>query len=264
MVGALLMGIGLAALLWAIFRRAWSASLPARRAAAGLTGAAGVVLGQALVDWIWLIPGVMGIGLFCLALAVVTVTPRPPTPPRLGLARGRTTGLLRGLPAAGLLASALLVAAMYLGDFQVGEARGDARSDPAGALEHAHAAQALTPWAVAPHYLAAGALESTGQPVAARIELRRALRLAPGSFVTHALMGDLERRQHDRPAAHVRYRRAHRANPRDTGLRGLVKKTRPQAVKSARKLGRWFGSGGGASAPPAPKGFATPRSQEGG
>jgi hypothetical protein len=262
-VGALLVGMFLAALLYGVLSRAWGASLPARRAAAGLTGAAGVVLGQALVDWIWLVPGVMAIGLFCLALAVVAVTPRPPGP-LAPAGAGRRRGLALGLSGAGLLASALLVVAIYLGDFQVGEARGHARSAPGTALAHARSAEALMPWAVTPHYLAAGALESEGHPLEARVELRHALRLAPGSFVSQALLGDLERRSHDRTAAHAHYRRAHQSNPRDVGLRRLVKKTRPKAVKASRKLGRRVGLLARAMQRRGPEGFASPPRRGGG
>jgi hypothetical protein len=64
------------------------------------------------------------------------------------------------------------------------------------------------------------------------------LRAAPGNFVTEALAGDLETRLHDRRAAHMRYRHAHSENPRDVGLRRLVKKTRPRALKAARRSAR--------------------------
>ncbi|MEA2347934.1 MAG: hypothetical protein QOG62_1721 [Thermoleophilaceae bacterium] len=257
LVGALLVATFLASLFYGVFSRAWGASLPARRAAAGLAGAAGVVVGQALVDWIWIVPGVMALGLYCLALAVVTVTPRPPVQRRLGSSSRRTVGLVRGLPAAGLLAAGLLVAALYIADFEVGEARGGARSAPLAALGHARTAEALTPWALTPVYLASGALEQAGRPTEAHRELHSALRLAPGYFVSEALLGDQERRASDRPAAHGRYRDAHQANPRDNGLRRLVKKSRPQIVKVSRRVARQLGVAIRMGERRGPEGFAT-------
>lgn len=256
LVGAVLIGIFLAALMYGVFSRAWTASLPARRAAAGLTGAAGVVVGQALVDWIWIVPGVMALGLYCLALGVVTVTPRPPAQRRLGSGSLRTVGLVRGLPAAGLLVAALLVTALYLADFEIGESRGSARTDPAGALAHARTAEALTPWSLTPVYLQAGALEGAGQDEPARRVLQGALKLAPHYFVTEALLGDQQRRFSNRQAAHRRYRRARQVNPRDNGLRRLVEKSRPQAVKASRRVARRAGMIMSAAERRAPEGFA--------
>ena len=233
LVGALMLGLFLGALLYAILARGGRASLPARRAAAGLAGGAGVVLGQALVDWIWPVPGVIGLGLLCLALAAVAVTPRPPL--RTRTARPRVRFLLRGIAAAALMAAALLVTVTVIADFHVGEARAAARRAPDRALTEARAAATLTPWAPIPRYLEAGALERLGRVGEARTVLRDTLERSGGSFVVKALIGDLERRSQNKRAAHARYREAFERNPRDVGLRRLVQKTRSREAKQARR-----------------------------
>jgi hypothetical protein len=122
-----------------VLARAWSASLPARRAAAGLAGAGGAVLGQALVDWIWLVPGVMGLGLLCLALAVVCVTPRAETGV---IRRGTLRRAGRGAAAAGLGALALLVAALYVAGCT---SRGSRSTAPGRRLARPRSASSATP-----------------------------------------------------------------------------------------------------------------------
>lgn len=233
LIGALLIGVFLAALLYAVLARGGRASLPARRAAAGLAGGAGVVLGQALVDWIWLVPGVIGLGLLCLALSAVAVTPRPPA--RTPAAAPRVRLLLRAAAATGLMVAALLVTAGVIADFHVGEARAAARNAPERALSEARAAGVLTPWAPIPRYLEAGALERLGRVEEARAVLRETLERSGGSFVVKALIGDLERRAENKRAAHARYREALQRNPRDIGLRRMVQKTRSREAKQVRR-----------------------------
>jgi hypothetical protein len=58
--------IGVAASLWAGWRRLDDG---ARRPAVAAAAAGAVLIGQSTVDWMWLIPGLSAIGVFCLALA---------------------------------------------------------------------------------------------------------------------------------------------------------------------------------------------------
>ena len=256
-VGLLLFGTFVVALAVALVRGVHGQPLHARHAVAGLAAAGAVVLGQATVDWIWSVPGVMGLGILCLALAAGAVAPRVEAAgsgwqvadggwrERTGgavpsaLAGGRFAGLrarlagagrtagagLRfGLPVAGLAAAALGVLALFLSDFYVREAR--TAASPEAALSAARTAEALNPWALPPRYLQAATLEETGEEQAARAELGQALALEPSNFATVALLGDLELRAGNEELALDHYRRAAALNPRDRGLEGLVARAR--------------------------------------
>lgn len=252
----LLVGLGIA-----VTRGVRGQPLHVRHAAAGLAAAGAVVLGQATVDWIWLVPGVTGVGLLCLALGVGSVAPRPraavvpssrgASPARSGawLARGRErvaaggggrlvgarprartagatawVGLREGLPVAGLLAAALGVLALFVSDYYVREGR--TADTPEGMLSAAQKAEDLNPSALAPRYLQAAALEELGDVDAARDELEGALALEPANFATSGLLGDLEMRADDRDAALDHYRRLAELNPRDIGVDDLVRQAR--------------------------------------
>jgi hypothetical protein len=177
--------------------------------------AAAVVLGQAMVDFLWLIPGLAGIALLALGVAVAAV--REPAPERAASAS-------RTWPAtAALAACALLIAAVFLSDFYVRMARSSADApQPAARLSAARTAARLNPWAVAPLYLEAGGLEQQGRGAAARAKLREAARREPRNFVPLALLGDLETRAGNPVRARAYYRRALARNPRDSGLRLLA------------------------------------------
>ncbi len=213
LVGTLLFAVFLGALGFAIVQGVRGATLSTRHAVAGLAAAGTVVLGQALVDWIWMVPGVTGIGLLCLALAagIVSRESRPATsaPPIV-------RRVARGLGAAALIAAAASVLFVFLSDFYVRQAR--AAESPAAMVEAARTAERLDPLALAPRYEQASALESVGQLDAARAELRGALELEPRSFATLALLGDLEARAGDEAAAARYYGEASLLNPRDVGL----------------------------------------------
>lgn len=240
-VGALLFATFVAAIGLAIARGIRRQPILKRHAVAGLAAAGAVALGQATVDWIWLVPGVMGIGLFCLALAAGMVSPEGARPRqwalgrRLASARGRAgrlgqtawLGLREGLPVAGLVTAALLVLSIFLSDYFVREAR--TAASPHDSRTAAAQAEDLNPWALTPRYLQAGALEDRGRINAARAELRAALALEPRNFVTLGLLGDLEVRADDHSAAAAYYRRAAELNPRDAGLAELRRSSRRQA-----------------------------------
>jgi hypothetical protein len=216
-IGALALLMFLAAVAAAVAKR-WRAAVPeVRWVASGLLAGAAVVLGQGAVDWIWLVPGVMGLAFVLLGLGVATLAPSGDGDrsrvPRLG---GR---LVAGLLAA---VAALGVAALYLADADVRRARA-ADATAVERLDRARAAERLNRWSVTPRYLQAGALEELGRTREVRRELLAALDLEPANFVTLGLLGDFELRQgHDR-AARRWYRRALARNPLDEGLRQLAR-----------------------------------------
>ena len=210
-----------------------------RHAIGGLAAGGAVVVGQALVDWMWFVPGVMGIGLFCLALAAGIASPHPEratAPARPGRARGTgprafagvlrrggssaLAGLRQGLPAAGLVAAAIAVAAVFVSDFLVREAR--TAPSPSQALATDEAAERVDPWNVHARYVQAGARESLGDLEGARAELEAAIALEPRNFAAIGLLGDLETRAGNDPRATRHYNDALALNPRDRGLRELA------------------------------------------
>ena len=191
-----------------------AASGAARRHASALLAAGVVGLGQAAVDWTWLIPGVTGLSLLALGLGVACLrrAPADGSPPRTPL---------RVLPAIGFAALVVVVASVYLADVNVRHARADTGQER---LDAARAAKRLSPWSVQARYLEAGALEQLGQRAQARSRLQDALRLEPANFVTLALLGDLEARARRGRLAHHYYERAYALNPRDVGLRKLARR----------------------------------------
>jgi hypothetical protein len=192
-----------------------------RRSAAGLAAAAAVVFGQAMVDWIWLIPGVMGLGFFCLALAVAQVSRAGDD--EAGRA-GPAPGWVRTVTTGGLVVGIALVLTLFLSDLYVRKAEADKAADaPIAQLSAAQDAGRFNPWSVTPHYLQAGALESLGRRAAAQQQLLDALRLEPTNVATLGLLGDFELRAGDRAAARRYYGRASALDPRDVGLKRLAR-----------------------------------------
>jgi tetratricopeptide (TPR) repeat protein len=131
------------------------------------------------------------------------------------------SGLRVGIPAAGLLAAAVLALTLLLADLGVRQAR--TASSPQEALAAARRAEDVAPWTVAARYLQARALEELGDPRAARDELLEALALEPRNSATLGLLGDLAARRGDRAGATGYYREALALNPRDVGLRQLAR-----------------------------------------
>jgi hypothetical protein len=214
LIGALLLA-GVVVAAGVALARGWgAATLDERRWASACVAAGAVLLGQSLVDWLWNIPGLTGLGLMCLAVGVATVSVRRGEV----LPRRRTASAMRVAP----VLAAGLVALLVLSDLYVRTARAETSAAPAHRLELADAAARLNPLALPPRYIRASALEEQGRRDAARRELLAALEREPRSFVTMALLGDLERRAGNRPAARSWYRRALAANPLDTGLQQLA------------------------------------------
>jgi tetratricopeptide (TPR) repeat protein len=196
--------------------RSWRAASPVERRLASALAAAGVVvIAQSLVDWLWLIPGLTGLGLVCLATAVAIVTlpstaGAPPAGRRLGSLASR-------LPYA---AGAVIVALLFASDTYTRVARSEGT---AGRLSAARTAHTLNPWALEPHWLEAGALEEYGRVGQARAQLLEALDTNPSDFATMGLLGDLETRAGRTAQAKAWYRRALALNPGDVGLQQLAR-----------------------------------------
>jgi tetratricopeptide (TPR) repeat protein len=215
LVGVLSLAAFLAALCVAVMSR-WRDAGPERRWWSSALLASGAVgLGQSTVDWIWLIPGVVGTCFLALGLGLASLRPAEGE----GIARARPP--MRIAAAVAGLVLILVVATHYLGDVYVRQARATDAGEASERLDAARDAERLLPWSVVPHYLQAGALEDLGRPGQAREELREALDLEPDNFVTYALIGDLEVRAGNVRRARSLYRRALRLNPRDVGLREL-------------------------------------------
>lgn len=243
-VGFVLFAVFLAALGVALVRgvrwerlKSWAPHgqlVHTRHAIGGLAAGGAVVIGQSLVDWIWFVPGVMGLGLFVMTLAAGIASPHPEPGPRrpaaLGRRRAVAAGLRQGLPAAGLLAAAVGVAALLVSDYFVREAR--TAGSQQEALVAAEAAERVDPWDLTARYLQARALESTGDVEGARAELEASLALEPRNFATWGLLGDLELRAGNNARASELYQAALALNPRDVGLRELAGESRRRAQLS--------------------------------
>jgi hypothetical protein len=219
LVGFLLFGTFLVALIVA-FARGWrSAPAAIRRPAVALAAGGAVVIGQNSIDWLWLIPGITGLGLFSAALATGMVS-QPARAPALAPTR---RSIAWPAVAVGLVLAAISVVLPFLADFHERRARAVAATQPAKTLSEGRAAERLDPFSVVPHYLQAGALEDLGRPAAAREELLQALDLEPRNFATLGLLGDFEARQGAKQQAEMYYRRALALDPLDVGLQKLAR-----------------------------------------
>jgi tetratricopeptide (TPR) repeat protein len=217
LVGAALLVAFLVATGVAIART--SASANANRRWTGAAAAVGAVLiAQSAVDWLWLIPGLTGLAMFALGLAVALGA--APEAPATGEARRPWLRLAAG---GACCAVAVAVALFYLSDYEIRKAR--AAGDHGSAtqqLDAAKRAKGLNPWALEPRYLQASALEALGRRTEARAALTSALELEPDSFVIPGLLGDLELRAGHERQARAWYLRALSKNPLDTGLQQLA------------------------------------------
>jgi O-antigen ligase len=215
LIGFALVAAMLVAAALALARGWRGATADERRAASALAAGSAVMLTQSAVDWLWLIPGLIGLALLSLGLAVAIVA-RPREATEL---RARATPPVRAVP----VLAALLVASLVLSDLYVRTARAEPGATSAHRSALARTAGRLDPFSVTPRYLEAGALEEQGHRAAARAKLLAALELEPRSFVTLGLLGDLETRAGHPAAAKAYYRRALARNPRDTGLQQLAR-----------------------------------------
>jgi O-Antigen ligase len=217
LVGLLLLGTVIVAAGMALVRGWPTASSVERRWASALAASGAVLLGQSMVDWLWLIPGLTGLGLMCLSTAVAIVALPVAGAERRHRPRPRAWGLVRLVP----IAAAGLIALAFLSDVYVRSARASTAASSQERLDQARTAEKLDPLATAPRFLQAGALEELGRRPAAKQELLDVLAIEPDSFVALGLLGDLETRAGDTRMAREWYRRALYLNPRDTGLQQL-------------------------------------------
>jgi hypothetical protein len=227
--------------LLASLRRWWGlASLQARRSACGLAAVGATFFGQALVDWMWRIPGLTALGLLCPAVAVALLAgsasaasagQENPTPahdgqrPDLASAvrpRRNRWPWRRVSVAGGLLIALALTLSLYLSDVYVRRARDELGHSAAAQLADARTAAALNPWSVDPHYLESSALETEGNRPAALAQLQDARRLEPTSLVPLGLLGDFEARGEHYARARAYYLEALARDPLDTGLQQLA------------------------------------------
>lgn len=220
-VGALLFALFLGAIA-ATFAACWrTAATQARRWGSAAAAAGAVLIGQCTVDWLWEIPGLAGLGVLALGLAVTLMSapqtePAPVTEP----VRARP---LRIAASVAMAVTALLVCSVYLSDFEVRKAR--AADSAQAQYDAARAAERLNPTTVTPLLLQAGALEDLGRVAQARAKLGEARDLEPRSFVLLALRGDLEIRAGRPRVARSFYRQALALNPADVGLQRLAGQT---------------------------------------
>jgi O-antigen ligase len=231
-VGFLLLVGSVVALGIGVARSAKQSPPNDRRIVAGLAAGGAVVIGQSLTDWLWLIPTVTGLGVLSLALAAV---PRGrsedrPAPLQLSWFRDRERLVTRFGLAALLIAAAVSVIFLYLGDLYIRKARDEqSGGSPSAQLSAARTAAKYNPVSVIPLYLQASALEAEGNRAEARAKLQDALDKEPRNFVTLTLLGDLEVRDSKFGAAADYYQRASDLNPRDVGLQQLAENTAERA-----------------------------------
>jgi hypothetical protein len=236
LVGILLLLTFLGGLTAAI-RGGWRAlDLSHRLHVIGPAAAGAVLMGQSLVDWIWLIPGLTAIGVFALANAAAQVASGMQQDSVVAVsdaahARLRANpfgrGAVRIAGAAGLLLGIVTVLGVFLSDAYIEHARA-VIDTPAAELSAARNAGIFDPWSVTPHYLESSALESAGDHSAAKRQLLDALRLEPDNSATLGVLGDFELRAHHVRLAHAYYSRALALDPLDTGLQQLVRLTAPR------------------------------------
>jgi hypothetical protein len=244
----LLIPLGLLGSMRGSWRRA---PLQTRRTACGLAAAGVTFLGQSLVDWMWRIPGLTGLGLLCLAVAAALLARSPvvlgtaDVAPGAGAADPASAGgaaaatapagsarrrrlpagrlpVGRLLAATALLAAVALTLGLYLSDFYIRRARDELGHSASAQLADARSAARLDPWSSDPLYLQASAYESMGDRVAARAQLLKAQRLEPSNQVPLGLLGDFEARGGDYAKARLYYRQALALNPLDVGLQQLT------------------------------------------
>jgi hypothetical protein len=213
----------------------WGASRLSRRArnseaAAGLAVASvGIVaawLAHTSVDWIHLLPGVTAGAL--AAAAVLLREPRPAEalqgPPRRAARRPGFRALIASLAVAIVLATTgLSLMRQGMSEMFLGRAESALAAEPAKAITEADRALRLDPEALRGYYAKAAAFARFGKADAARETLLEAARREPRDFVTWALLGDLAVRTGNSALAREMYGRARALNPRDPGLRALVR-----------------------------------------
>jgi UDP-GlcNAc:undecaprenyl-phosphate GlcNAc-1-phosphate transferase len=199
-----------------------------------VAGAGGVIAWfvHTSVDWMHLMPGVTAMAL-CLLAAVlrpVGAGAAVPVRPVASSAAGHRR-VLRTLVAVVVAASVVLAGASLARQGLAEHHRGEAltalrQDDPPRALDQAQQALRLDADDVSSYYAKAAALARFGRGTEARYVLLQAAAREPHDFVTWALLGDLEVRLGRLRDAAGHYERAHRLNPRGSGLAELARDPR--------------------------------------
>ena len=158
----MLLALGAAAR--ALAQRWTRADEDSRRYASVLLAAAATLFAQASIDWLWAIPGLTGLALLCLGLAVAVLT-EPAAPST----RDRwTIGADASLRAAAAVAAIAVAALVASGRLRCATPHHTSAAPRQSRLDAARQAHSFNPWALRPHYLAAGALERLHRPEEAR------------------------------------------------------------------------------------------------
>ncbi|MGH2910838.1 MAG: O-antigen ligase family protein [Solirubrobacteraceae bacterium] len=230
-VGGLLLACLLGAVCWGLARtsRAARGSPRARILAVAGTGAFGVWLGQASVDWMHRLPGLTAIALAGAAALVwrgSIPTERPAHTARLPVVR-----LLDGRRALTVVAAAAIATLVVAGgsltrqglaQIYAKRAAGELTARPTAAVSDADSSLDLDADATDTYYAKAAALARFDRSTAVDATLRAALALEPRNFVTWALLGDVAVRRRDFAAASHYYSRAHALNPLNPTLSQLA------------------------------------------
>jgi O-antigen ligase len=220
LVGALLLGAFIVAVLLGAWRRAAAARASGAELGFGVaaTGVFMVWLAQTSVDWLHLIPGVTGVALGAAAILL--------SRPDEGVAQPRR---LRAFPPVGLalVAALAVLAIVFVGRPTLAtklrsDAQAELATEPVSALESVNESLSLNPDSLQSYYTKAAALARLGLYRPARAALVEAIDREPHNYVSWALLGDIETRRGNVDAALRAYRRASVLNPRDRELRLLA------------------------------------------
>lgn len=226
LVGVLLLGLIVVGVCIGArrLRRVARTSPEARTMLVATTGALVVWFVDSSGDWMQLLPGVTAI-----ALVAAAVLCRPGDLEAAPSGRPATAGARR-LPAlAGVAVVAFVLAVGGAGLARAGlvhlyldDARGELAAHPAAAIRDAGRVLRLDAANLDAYYVKAAGQARFDQAAAARSTLMAAAREDPSSFVTWTLLGDLEVRLRNFPAARTFYQRAHALDPLDPQLTSLA------------------------------------------
>jgi hypothetical protein len=250
-------GVALLLFLGAVLRGLARSARLARRdmTERGLAVAAGGTfvawLVHASVDWTWLFPGITGIALAAAAVLLCAGAAKPgldatpdvdetpsrrrlPAVPRLAGAPARAAVI--ALTAALLAFATIATVRQMLSQHRRTQARALLVREPVRALARTSDALSLEPAEVSSYYIRAAAFARLGQYAPAREALRQALDREPHTWVTWALLGDLELRRGRLGEALRAYRRARALNPKDLGLAQAI--ADPRGTARALRAGQ--------------------------
>ena len=203
----------------------------ARTTMVAATGVAIVWIVDTSGDWMHLLPGVSAAALCSFAvLCRAGGTDLPASPRRHShLPRRRQGAALAG--AAGVTFVMAVGGASLVRTAVVQHYLDDAHSalavNPGGAVDDAQRALDLDGENLEAYYVKAAGQARFDRAAAARATLRQATTEDPDALVTWTLLGDLETRAGNFPAAHRYYRRALDLDPREPSLRALVARPGP-------------------------------------